>query len=861
MYTPRPTMAGGENTRSASHRPMRGRSDNAVSLASRRARRLEPSTPPPESGFEQLFEEALDVVVLIDRASGEIRRANRAVESCLGYHPARVAGRHFSILFPSEVWSTPEEVIGELRMRGARFGEREFQRADGSVLPMQMHVNLIPWGDGEMIVATLRDASERLEAEHALRHSAERLELVVQGADLGLWDWNVQTNEVSFSARAAEIVGYEVEELVPHISTWDALVHPEDRELLRARMNAHLRGETPYYESEHRLRTKAGQWVWVLNRGKVVSRDEQGRPLRATGTQFDISERKRSEEERAVLLEMAKELSGTIDLEELVTSVERRTAAALPAEAVATLYWDTDREAYRLISQHGFAADVAGAAHGMTFPLGAMFGGRLAAGETLAVNQPDAWGARERALLARFGIGTLAAAPLVVRGQVRGAFVVASPSGQPFSGQQVRFLESISRQLAVAIETSALYRAQQAETHYSSALARVGQELISSLATPGVYGDLCRVTTVVLDCDVSATFLWNAWEAAYSAAASYGDTPEGWEALRVVRLTSMMADPLLAALAPTGLVRLGDLPGDDAVRRALTGAHGLTDAIIVALRRGSEIIGFHCGGRRERESFTRHDGRIARGIAQIGSIALENARLVEELERAGRVKSDFVATMSHELRTPLNVIIGYHDLLLDGEFGDLTSAQAERLRRADQSARELLDLINATLDLSRLEARRMPLQVHDIDLAAVVRELDADLATLRQKPGVRFGWHFSGALPPLRTGPVKLKVVLKSLIHNAIKFTDAGEVTVSVWAPPGRVEFEVVDTGIGIGPDLVGAIFEPFKQADSSSTRSYGGVGLGLYIVRRLLDLLGGAISVESEVGRGSRFRFWVPAE
>jgi signal transduction histidine kinase len=425
----------------------------------------------------------------------------------------------------------------------------------------------------------------------------------------------------------------------------------------------------------------------------------------------------------------------------------------------------------------------------------------------------------------------------------------------------VRFLEAIGRQLAVAIETAALHRTLQAEAEHSAALARVGQELISSLATPDVYGDLCRATTAVLGCDVSSIFLWSARDAAYLAAASYGETPEGWEALRVMRLSHAMSGRLLTAFAPTGLVRLDRLPADDPVRRALTGAHGLSAALFVPLWRGGDIIGFHCAGlRRPGATFSRHQERIGRGIAQIASLALESARLVGELERASRIKSDFVATMSHELRTPLNVIIGYHDLLLEGEFGALTQAQSERLQRADQSARELLDLINATLDLSRLEARQMALQMDDVDLGTVLDEVDAEISALRQKPGVRFAWQLPPRLPALRTDPVKLKVVLKNLIHNAIKFTDAGEVTVEVSALPGRIYFEVADSGIGIAPELLEPIFEPFRQADSSSTRSYGGVGLGLYIVQRLLDLLGGGVTVESEVGRGSRFRVWLPA-
>jgi signal transduction histidine kinase len=189
----------------------------------------------------------------------------------------------------------------------------------------------------------------------------------------------------------------------------------------------------------------------------------------------------------------------------------------------------------------------------------------------------------------------------------------------------------------------------------------------------------------------------------------------------------------------------------------------------------------------------------------------------------------------------------------------LTAQQADRLRRAERSARDLLDLINATLDLGRLDAGQVPLVVEHVNLRKIVAALANELAALRAREGVRFAWRFPADVPPIETDAVKLKVVLKHLIHNAFKFTESGAVSLRVRVAGERVEFEVRDTGVGIPPDMLDAIFEPFRQADSSSTRSYGGVGLGLFIVRRLLELLGGEIIVESELGRGSRFRFWIP--
>jgi signal transduction histidine kinase len=288
----------------------------------------------------------------------------------------------------------------------------------------------------------------------------------------------------------------------------------------------------------------------------------------------------------------------------------------------------------------------------------------------------------------------------------------------------------------------------------------------------------------------------------------------------------------------------------------------LASALIMPLRRGTELIGFHAAGHRDpRRHFSAIHNRIATGIAQLASVALEHARVRRELEEANRLKSDFVATMSHELRTPLNILIGYGDILREGGYGPLADEQLEVLTRMDRSARQLLELISATLDLSRLDAGRPPLDIAEVDLPALLRDLEQDFGGRDEKPRVELRWEVPTNPPPLRTDRGKLAVILKNLIGNALKFTDEGSVTVRLRPWATGIEFRVEDTGIGIPADAQEVIFDPFRQAEASSTRQHGGVGLGLYVVRRLLDLLGGTIALTSEVGRGAVFTVWLPQD
>lgn len=251
-------------------------------------------------------------------------------------------------------------------------------------------------------------------------------------------------------------------------------------------------------------------------------------------------------------------------------------------------------------------------------------------------------------------------------------------------------------------------------------------------------------------------------------------------------------------------------------------------------------------------------------IASLQVFAAERSRAEAEMSRAKeaaetseRVKSEFIATLSHELRTPLSVILGYVELLLDEEFDSTPVQRQEVLERIRQNSSQLLELISGLLDLSRIEANRLPVEFRPVGVSDLLRTIERETLGLRSQSNLDFVWQIDENLPLVCTDPAKLKVVIKNLIGNAIKFTSEGRITVETQPHAGGVEIRVVDTGIGISQDSLPVIFEPFQQLDAARGQ---GTGLGLHIVKRLLTLLGGSITVESKIGRGSMFCVWIPA-
>jgi signal transduction histidine kinase len=284
------------------------------------------------------------------------------------------------------------------------------------------------------------------------------------------------------------------------------------------------------------------------------------------------------------------------------------------------------------------------------------------------------------------------------------------------------------------------------------------------------------------------------------------------------------------------------------------------------IARGRTVGVLSADNRVSRAPIPAHTVDLLHTFAAQAAVAVENARLFQEiqeksqqLELASKHKSQFLANMSHELRTPMNAVLGYTDLILDDIFGDVPAPIRETLERVKTNGHHLLSLINDVLDLSRMEAGQLTLSLGDYAMGEVVHAVVSAVESLAAGKKLAFKAIVPADLPPGRGDERRLTQVLLNLAGNAIKFTDAGEVSIVARATDGVFLVSVSDTGPGISEADQQRIFEEFQQADSSSTRAKGGSGLGLSISRRIVELHGGRLWVESVLGKGSIFYFTVP--
>ena len=304
--------------------------------------------------------------------------------------------------------------------------------------------------------------------------------------------------------------------------------------------------------------------------------------------------------------------------------------------------------------------------------------------------------------------------------------------------------------------------------------------------------------------------------------------------------------------------------------------HRLVSYLGIPLIAKGENLGVLSFYTKERHEFGNNEIEFLTTMASQAAIAIHNAQLYEQtiklaaglkeeadkLEKANKIKDEFLSVMSHELRTPLNVVVGYSGMMLDGMLGEINQQQKEALQKIINRAADQLTLVNNILYATVLEAEKIKIESHEVDLKDFLHNLNSgyDIPTSRD---LVIKFEHPPELPVIRTDGQKLKQILQNLIDNAVKFTERGTITISArYIPEAKaVEFKVADTGIGISKDHLPLIFDKFRQVDSSETRLYGGVGMGLYIVGKFTELLGGTIGLESELGKGSTFTVTIPLQ
>ena len=398
------------------------------------------------------------------------------------------------------------------------------------------------------------------------------------------------------------------------------------------------------------------------------------------------------------------------------------------------------------------------------------------------------------------------------------------------------------------------------------ALEEIGRAVASSLDTKSVLATIVTRAVELTHADAGAIYRYDASRDAFELAEAHALEPAFQDAVRgtrvgldesVLGLAAQRREPICVP----DLARAPNYP-----LRDITLAAGFHSVLVVPLLGQDEILGALVLQRRATGDFPASTVGLMRTFADQSALAMNNARLFREVEQKGRElaianehKSQFFANMSHELRTPLNGILGFAELLADGLYGTLPDKALEILERIQKDGKHLLGLINDVLDISKIEAGQLTLALNDYSMQGIVETVVASTGALARTKGIELRMAISPDLPVGYGDERRLAQVLLNLVGNAIKFTDAGFVEVRATTMDDHFVIAVQDTGPGIPAADRARIFEDFQQVDNSITRQKGGTGLGLAIARRLVDVHGGRIDLQSTLGAGSTFTIFLP--
>lgn len=669
-----------------------------------------------------------------------------------------------------------------------------------------------------------RDIRDLRRAQAELRKTQERMDLAFQGADLGSWDWNIKTGKIFFNRRWAEMRGFRQEEVYPHVDYWTSNMHPDDLPRVQKALSDYFQGRLPDYEVEFRALTKSGGWIWILDRGKVFEYDEQGHPSRMVGTEFEITQRKRLEEE--LHLSEAK-ASGIVSVSaDAIISIDESQHITMFNEGAENIFGYMQAEAV---------------------------------GQSLDILIPERFRAAHRQHIGRFASGNAGARRMGERG--------ATIFGRRKSGEEFPADAAISkievggkRVLTVSLRDITEQKRIEREQRF---LAEVGVALGATLRfdetlesivrlTVRDFANFCLVDLVGEDGKVKRAKVGSRdpgkariCDLLLKRRRDSNESDLAWSVqakgkpILLEQLSSGMLVSLFQGGAQLQGVRALDLKSAIAVPLV---AHEKFLGVITLLSSSSQ--------------YRMDDLPLAEQLGLRVAFSIENAQLFETAQRAIKTREDVIAVVSHDLKNPITAIGLTTQVLRRLDPSDRTQRNVF-VGRIESAADQMLRLISDLLDFAKIESGRLLVdcraeQVRDL-VASIIEPIKSQAEAKRLKLEVDAAEN----LPAVFCDRNRIGQVLSNLLGNAVKFTpEGGCIRVFAKQMGGYVELSVSDTGPGISAEHLPNVFERYWQA--KETRKLGS-GLGLSIAKGIVEANGGEIGVESQPGMGARFYFTLP--
>jgi PAS domain S-box-containing protein len=764
--------------------------------------------------------ESSDEAIVSKDLDGTITSWNRAAERMFGYTTDEAVGQSIRMIIPVERQSEEDLILDRIRA-GQEITRLETirRRKDGTAVPISLTVIPIHDDAGRVIGASTiaRDISERTEVEFASRHLAA----IVESADDAIVSKDLNGIITSWNRAAERMFGYTASEAIGQSIR---MIIPADRQDEEDFVLANVRAGKAVTHFDTMRRRKDGS---VLRISLSVSPifDDAGHVIGASKVARDISERMQAalaSRRLAAVVESSDDAIITKNLNSIITSWN---------PAAERMFGYTEAEAI---------------------------------GQSIRMLIPEELQDEEDVVLAKIRAGEKVDHYQTIRQRKDGTRLTISLTVSPLRNDRGDIVgaSKVARDIT---ERARLVASVQEHAANTEMLSAVGAVVASTLERETIVQKVTDIATELTHAEFGAFFynvtdpesgdaymlytLSGAPRDAFShfpqprATAVFAPTFQGEGP---VRLDDVTADPRYGKSAPYFGMPPGHLPVRSYLAVPVKGVRG---AVLGGLFFGHSRVGV----------FTEQHEQLALGVGAWASVALENARLYEEAQAANRMKDDFLAVLSHELRTPLNAIVGYTRLLRGGMLS--ADKAARGLETLDRNATWLTQIVEDVLDVSRIVSGKLRLDVQPVELPVIVDNAVATTQPAADAKGVRVQTVVDPGVGPVSGDPGRLQQVLWNLLSNAVKFTPKnGRVQVRLERVNSHVEIAVSDTGIGIRPDFLPYVFERFRQAEAGTTRKTGGLGLGLAIVRHIIEMHGGTVDAASEgEGKGATFRVRLP--